>query len=375
MDVALEFLETLGFPIWRGGLDVLSNVGVLLDETGNWRMEILNECFTDAEVAAIVRLPHNARRCVDRWTWSLTPHGGFTVKTAYHATHSVITRPNHEAEFGKLWKKIWRMKTLPSTKHFVWRAVKGILPTGDALERRGMDIDGTCVLCGEETEIGVHALLGCSSVQSFWISCGLRFVNEIDADIGFKAAQKIWERRNKARLGEGVGCLNGLWVSMKEIWHDLNGGEPNRTGCIVRDYRGRCLAASTKRHVFDAMVDIMEAQAVLDGLEMAKNLSIRDIIVEGDSLKVFNLLNGVGADNTYLSFIIDDILELSLSFHSISFVWIRTVANKRKDPTIGALLMERQRNNEKIDDRKAWAVEPWAVEPWLVEDQRRQVEK
>ncbi|KAF7838942.1 cysteine desulfurase mitochondrial-like [Senna tora] len=129
-----------------GGLDVLSNVSVLLDETGNWRMEILNECFTDAEVAGIVRLPHNARRCVDRWTWSLTPHGGFTVKTAYHVTHSVITRPNHEAEFNELWKKIWRMKTLPSTKHFIWRAVKDILPTGDALVRRGMDLTA-CVRC------------------------------------------------------------------------------------------------------------------------------------------------------------------------------------------------------------------------------------
>ncbi|KAF7838943.1 uncharacterized protein G2W53_007425 [Senna tora] len=181
-----------------------------------------------------------------------------------------------------------------------------------------------------------------------------------DLDLFAMAAQKIWERRNKAWLGEGVGCLNGLWVSMKEIWHDLNGdkeareedngsekqdrwnppswrqlklnvdascktGEPNRTRCIVRDYRGRCLAASTKRHVFDATVDIMEAQAVLDGLEMAKNLSIRDIIVEGDSLKVFNLLNGVGTDNTRVANKVAHILatgQVDFQDNLSSLVWL-----------------------------------------------------
>ncbi|KAF7820590.1 cysteine desulfurase mitochondrial-like [Senna tora] len=363
-----------------GGLDDLSNVCVLLDETGRWRMELLNENFTEEEVAAIVRLPHNARRCGDRWTWRFTPHGGFTVKTAYHDIHSVNTRPIHETEFSELWKKIWKMKTLPSTKHFIWRAAKDILPTGDVLERRGMDIDGTCVLCGDENETGVHALLGCNMVQQCWSSSRLSFVNETDADIGFKEwiniaisqwapkdldlfameAQKIWERRNKARLGESVGCLNRLWVSVVEAWNELNGGkevreeeisvekqarwnpptwrqlklnvdasfkvgEANRTGCIVRDYRGRCLAALTKRHGIDGTVEIMEAQAVLDGLELARNLSIRDIIVEGDSSKVFNLLNGNRTDNTRDANKVAHILangQVDFQDNSSSLVWL-----------------------------------------------------
>ncbi|KAF7838910.1 reverse transcriptase [Senna tora] len=335
------------------------------------------------EVAAIKKLPHNTRRGGDRWAWSLTSHGGFSVKTAYHAIHSLSPRLSLDEEYSQFWKKIWRMKTLPSTKHFVWRVAKNILPTGEALERRGVDIDGMCGMCGEEAETGIPAIIGCNSVQHFWSTSGLQFVNEIDAEVEFKewlntamaqwdskdlelfaiAAQKVWERRNKARFGEGIGDISGLWGMTVGVWNELNGdtrpreeqwdkgecarwqphtwrflklnvdasykvGSTNRIGCIIRDYTGRCLAAQTKCYVMEATVDIMEALAVFDGLEMAIRMSIRDIIVEGDSLRVFNLLNGKGTDNTYLRFIIDDILKLSIYFHSISFVWIRRDVNK-----------------------------------------------
>ncbi|KAF7810649.1 uncharacterized protein G2W53_037392 [Senna tora] len=335
------------------GFDVFSNVSVLLDETGKWRMDLLNQNFTEAEAAAIKKLPHNTRRGGDRWAWSLTSHGGFSVKTAYHVIHSSNPRLSFDEEHSQLWKKIWRMKTLPSTKHFVWRVAKDILPTGEALKRRGVDIDGMCGMCGEEAETGIHAIIGCSSVHPFWSISGLTLVTEIDAEVGFKewlimamaqwgskdlelfaiAAQKVWERRNKARFGEGIGDISGLWERTMGVWHELNGdtrprdeqwdkdecarwqppswrflklnvdasykeGSTNRTGCIIRDYTGRCLAAQTKRYVMDTTVDIMEALAVFDGLEMATRMSISDIIVEGDSLRVFNLLNGKGTDNT-----------------------------------------------------------------------------
>ncbi|KAF7824386.1 Polynucleotidyl transferase, Ribonuclease H fold [Senna tora] len=102
-------------------------------------VDVLRQNFSEAEVFAILKQSQNSRRRADRWTWSLSTNGCFSVKTAYHATHNFNQELTTNADYHNVWKKIWKMKTLPSTNLFLWRAVKNILPTGEALGRRGME--------------------------------------------------------------------------------------------------------------------------------------------------------------------------------------------------------------------------------------------
>ncbi|KAF7807160.1 reverse transcriptase [Senna tora] len=301
-------------------------------EDGRWRTEIMQQIFSTEEIEAIMKIPQNARRRDDRWTWSLTTQGDFSVKTAYHAYHSSKISHVTDSEHCNVWKTVWKMNTLPSTKLFMWRAVKDILPTAEALKKRGMDIDEQCSLCGLEVESCLHALVGCEQVRHFWRDTGLPFVLEMDGEVGFRewfniaitqwdprnlelfsmAAQKIWERRNRYRVEERETRLEGLWSQVNDVWKELNEedapsrnnacatnlekwqppswrflklnvdaimreGMPSRVGCIIRNHTGRYLVAMTKRFEVATTVDTLEALAVYEGLMLAKSMSILNI--------------------------------------------------------------------------------------------------
>ncbi|KAF7835886.1 uncharacterized protein G2W53_010745 [Senna tora] len=150
----------------EGILDFKANVNCLFDVSGRWRMEVMQQILSAEEIATIMKLPHNARRCDDRWTWALTSHGGFTVKSTYHACHSSTPSLATDVEYSSVWQAVWKMNTLPITKLFMWRAGKDILPTAGALQKRGIDINDLCLLCGAEVETCFHALVGCEQVRS-----------------------------------------------------------------------------------------------------------------------------------------------------------------------------------------------------------------
>ncbi|KAH0731345.1 hypothetical protein KY289_002533 [Solanum tuberosum] len=55
--------------------------------------------------------------------------GRYTVKSGYSELHNATTLiPN-----GQFWWKIWKLKMPPKVLNFVWRALIGVLPTGDNL--------------------------------------------------------------------------------------------------------------------------------------------------------------------------------------------------------------------------------------------------
>ncbi|KAF7802400.1 uncharacterized protein G2W53_041511 [Senna tora] len=289
-----------------GGLDFNANVSLLLDVTGRWRMD------------------------------------------AYHAIHKATQEQATDMEYGHVLSRIWKMKTLPSTKLFIWRAMKNILPTGNALSRRGMDVDGACIICKTEAETGFHAVIGCKDAQRFWKTTNLPFVDERDDETDFKewmnalwfnghqksSISSPWLLKNYAQLIEDTVNESKKWQPPSWRFLKLNvdasvrDGGQTRVGCIIRDYMGRCLAAMTKEITGCYSVEMAEALAVYEGMVVAKRMSILNVLVEGDSASVIKLLNGEGMDCTYVSFIIKDILQLCSSFRSYSFNWVRREANK-----------------------------------------------
>ncbi|KAF7802370.1 uncharacterized protein G2W53_041481 [Senna tora] len=62
---------------------------------------------------------------------------------------------------------------------------------------------------------------------------------------------------------------------------------------------GRCLAAMTKEITGCYSVEMAETLVVHEGMVVAKRMSILNVVVEGDSASVINILNGAGMDCTY----------------------------------------------------------------------------
>jgi len=76
----------------------------------------------------------------------------FFVKSSYHflkakreadGSHSSMQDNNHQ-----MWKKLWKIKSIPRHIHFSWRILHEKLPVKNDLFKRGISSDPLCVLCG-----------------------------------------------------------------------------------------------------------------------------------------------------------------------------------------------------------------------------------
>ncbi|KAF7829526.1 uncharacterized protein G2W53_011859 [Senna tora] len=99
----------------------------------------------------------------------------------------------------------------------------------------GMEIEHVCLICKKDTELVFHAIVGCDDLQQFWAGTNNSFVNEMeevnvfmewfnvaltqwtskDLDLFAMATQKLWERRNKIRVGENAVALTEKQPKLK----------------------------------------------------------------------------------------------------------------------------------------------------------------
>ncbi|KAF7831568.1 uncharacterized protein G2W53_013901 [Senna tora] len=211
----------------------------------------------------------------------------------------------------------------------------------------GVDVDLRCPVCKDADETIDHAILNCEHLQDLWSSLSVPFIAESDEDVCFIewlnialthwddsnlclfaiAAYKIWNRRNEVRLGSRVPPLSVFKDSILNLWSELetlqessdrssnHQSRPsswlpptfNRLkvnvdackrsdlatgfGCVIRNFQGRVLGAFARRAPPCASVDLLEASAVLVGMEFARDLHCSIIEVEGDCQNVMQRLN------------------------------------------------------------------------------------
>ncbi|KAF7825130.1 putative RNA-directed DNA polymerase [Senna tora] len=366
--------------------DEEAKVCSLMDEAGSWDQERIRGIFEPTVAEAILKISLSSRGRDDVWIWSLNGNGIFSVKSSYKAVHRSYSSSNSWTLYCSLWKKIWKTNLPPKIRLFVWRACRGILPTCLNLKNRGMEITTQCCVCGTEEEDTLHALVTCSELNSLWNVHVKDVCNQNDANGIFIdwfanqsqlwskkqmelyciSAYRIWNRRNKVRLGEQVEDLGRLGIEAKKMWETVNGESPTmqnnigdrvsgqgslNTGveeewrapswremkinvdaslkeqgksgisCVVRNYQGRCLAAFAKKIPNVDEVDLLEAYAFLEGLELAKRLRCENIILEGDAKKVVDWVNSSAPNLSILGMLIDDIRYAMASFSTVRVQW------------------------------------------------------
>lgn len=166
-----------GFKMWSPkpvGCDI-SHVFELIDfSSGLWKRDILQQLFLPFEALWIEQIPLASMKNDDQLVWADSPTSFFTVKSAYHCIRRTWkeqedTSPS-AANSDPVWKKLWKIQVLPRFAHFLWRALKGVIPTRQKLWNKGVRCPMFCPRCDNATETVEHALRDCPwsrSVRSF----------------------------------------------------------------------------------------------------------------------------------------------------------------------------------------------------------------
>ena len=59
-------------------------------------------------------------------------------------------------------------KTIPKVKSFIWQLANDIILTGSHLQRRGLEIDNRCTVCGQQGDTIRHIFLDCNLSKVVW---------------------------------------------------------------------------------------------------------------------------------------------------------------------------------------------------------------
>ncbi|CAA7018096.1 unnamed protein product, partial [Microthlaspi erraticum] len=140
-------------------------VGDLIHQHSNsWNVDAIHMVVPQHE-EEIRKLVLGSKRSKDALRWLHCKSGEYTTKTGY-AISKLHNEPVHADGFN--WQtNLWRVKTSPKLKHFLWKASANALSVGAALIGRGFNTDGRCVRCGEVEDVR-HVLLTCPYAQTVW---------------------------------------------------------------------------------------------------------------------------------------------------------------------------------------------------------------
>ncbi|KAJ7964039.1 Ribonuclease H [Quillaja saponaria] len=131
---------------------------------GKWKLNILRGLLPDHILASLEAI--DLQVCCswkDKVIWKLSSDGKFSTSSA----RSLIRGTPPSVDLS-IFKKIWRIQTLPRIKFFVWLAYLNKLLTNDLRWKRKMVDLPSCSLCSSLVEDVLHAVRDCSHVSQIW---------------------------------------------------------------------------------------------------------------------------------------------------------------------------------------------------------------
>ena len=109
------------------------------DHTRIWNKEVIEDLIVGEDATLIQKLRLSSQTFPNLLGWSYTKNGEYTVKSGYSlSTHlpdqiHEFLPPLGSTEFKS---SIWKLKTEPKIRHFLWRIITHSLATGVNLTRR-----------------------------------------------------------------------------------------------------------------------------------------------------------------------------------------------------------------------------------------------
>ncbi|KAF7809749.1 retrotransposon protein, putative, unclassified [Senna tora] len=381
-----------------------------------WDVIKLWAVFDTRNCEKIISVPPCRSNRADAWAWSGEVNGTFSVKSCYKLAMeerwkqmSLTTHIFCDVS-AELWKSLWKLPVLSRFKTFLWRACLDILPTVDALERRGMSILDKCIWCNREDETAYHVLVECEVLNSVWNNAPFNFSGknshvsilewmavewsewkEGQRGCFMMALYYIWEMRNGKKFRGENANLNIIWRKVDRSWDEVNiaktlsstsqnqipklvwtkpldpfiklnvdiamsyEGE-GAVGGVFRDHEGLCVGAFAGKVAAMGDVALMEAVGLKRGIEVAREGGITHLLVESDSKLVMDMIHSACNHESRLSTICKSIVESCTKFSECEVGWVPRLCNS------SAHSMARIALNLKED--KVWSD---SVPIWLAE--------
>ncbi|KAH9791666.1 reverse transcriptase-like protein [Citrus sinensis] len=236
----------------------------------------------------------------------------------------------------------------------MWRAARNLLPTAQNLWKKKILSSPWCQRCRRTRESTYHALVSCKVSQKVWKGGDMfGFLQEMagkrsksDMELIVATCWAIWSERNlfifenkKEDSQLSAAKADAVVYSYKKIqlpqlqtsiekksnatsnWQSPPPGcfkvnvdasvvvEQRRVGlgAVIRDARGKVIAAATKPSCFQQEVAYAEAEAARFGVAIAEKVGCWPLIIETDSQEVVDLVLNKKSTRTELYLVISDL--------------------------------------------------------------------
>ncbi|CAL9020184.1 unnamed protein product [Prunus brigantina] len=146
-----------------------------------WILDGISTLLNRETLDRIRCTPVSLTNLADKLVWPWNAVGTYTVKSGYHRFHARLHTiiPTHSLSSHSIpefvWKFVWKIKTLPKIKHFLWRALSCSLSTRLSLFRRKIVSNPICPICECYEESIEHILFLYPWTQLVWFGSELSY--------------------------------------------------------------------------------------------------------------------------------------------------------------------------------------------------------
>lgn len=349
-------------------------VADLINECQQWKDDLIAQNFPKDVSDEILKITFPGTPQQDVLIWRFDEHGKYSVKSGYLLAVKAKFKdaPSCSDSSKSRWDVIWSNELPEKVKIFMWRAAKNLLPTASNLWKRKTVMESMCLRCGGMCEDVVHSLLKCKAAQRAWKR--IVFYEDIKSivhqdmlsviqDIALKRRKEevemivaiywaIWHSRNLL-IFEGKQedsqivvtraeaivesykrikcpnvqalsriCKQQTWISLPEAWYKVNVDAAieisyQKAGlrAVIRNSRGKIVAAAVKRVMYRGNVTSMEVEAVLFGIQNAIQANCMPMIIESNSTEVVELSLRRKSSLTEIAWTIEEIQTMLKSWN------------------------------------------------------------
>lgn len=193
------------------------------DSHNGWDDMKLSASIIPEERQIIERIRLSSQNIYDLLGWHYTSSDIYTVKSRYWlATHSDFQQVDIPPPPGLLefQEKIWKLKTAPKLKHFLWRLFSNALAIGTTLSHRGIITAPQCRSCCNAEESMDH-LFTCDYAQAIWRGARLPNLTLIDRNSNFETKFRALLESNANVQFSHFHRQLPLWILWR-IWKSRN---------------------------------------------------------------------------------------------------------------------------------------------------------